>query len=94
MDENNFFLVFESSNPDFQVSILDEGTTHTENKAIVMDLKTYTGNLVMAMSSSFFKKKLNYFKESGNLRFLVKHTSTEDKQESELDYTITIIVQK
>ena len=82
----NLFLVFESDNPEFTVSILEDENAYTSRVNSIMDLSTFSGNLVMAMSDTFFNSRLNYFKESGSLKFMVVNKS----QSGNLDYKITI----
>lgn len=68
------FLIFESENPDFVVTILDDSKGSSKASAL-MDLATFSGNSMMVMSDTFFNKKLDFFKKSGSLKLLVSNKS-------------------
>lgn len=67
-----FFLILESENSDFVLSILNEDKKNTKGQ-ILMDLTTFSGNLVMAMSDTFFNTKFDFFKDSGIIKFKVSN---------------------
>ncbi len=75
LEGKKLFLVFESTNPNFIVSILDEKTTHSNKKAIIMDMNSYNGNIAMVMSDSFFNSKLDFFKNTGFLRLKIRQST-------------------
>lgn len=74
MVENNLFLIFESENSDFVVSIYS-GSEGEESNKILLDLGSFSGNSVMAMSESFFNGKFDFFKTNGSLKFKVINRS-------------------
>lgn len=91
IENKNLFLIFESTNPNFIVSILDENTNQNQKAAILIDLQTFNGNSVLAMSDSFFNGKLDFFKTNGFLRFKIRNE--EEKLENSA-YTVRVMVQK
>ena len=94
IEKNNFFLIFESENPEFIVSILKESKNKgIQNYSIVLDLKSHSGsgNMMMAMSDTFFNSKLNFFKETGVLKFIIRNT---DEYTKKVDYKIKVQIQR
>ena len=91
LEENNFFLIFESNNPDFIVSFLDGKESSNLQKSSIYDLSSFNGNSVLVMSDNFLNKKLKFFKDSGKMKFVIKNTNPEAPN---LDYKIKIQVQK
>ena len=94
IENKNFFLIFESENPEFIVSILKESKNKgIQNYSIVLDLKSHSGsgNIMMAMSDTFFNSKFNFFKETGVLKFIIRNT---DEYTKKLDYKIKIQMQR
>ena len=91
LEGNNFFLIFESKNPDFIVSFLDGKESSNLQKSSIYDLSSFNGNSVMVISDSFFNKKFKFFKENGSMKFVIKNTNPEAE---DLDYTIKIQIEK
>ena len=88
LENKIFFLVFESSNPEFKVSILDGNKSRTQKFQVLMDLQTFTGNLMMVMSETYFNNRLSFFKDTGFLRFFVQNAS----KVGETDYKVKVSV--
>ena len=74
MAENNFFLILESENSDFVLSVL-AGEETGEGSKVLIDLSSFAGNCVLAMSESFFNGKFDFMKTSP-LKFRVSNRST------------------
>ena len=89
LDSNNLFIILESSNQDFILSILNEGGIKSKRANVLIDVKTHSGSLAVAMSDTYFNGKLEFFRTSGKLRFRVSNPSKEN-----LDYTIKVQVGK
>ena len=89
LENNKFYLVFESKNKDFMISLLKSGGVKSRSN-VVMDLVTTSGNLLMAMSDTFFNGHLKYFKEEGSLSFTVNNRSNSGP----FDYKIKVLVQQ
>lgn len=76
IEKKNFFLILESENPDFTISIYDTSSSlEFTSKKIMLDLKTYSGNIALAISDSYFNSKFDFFQETGSFYFKVKLTS-------------------
>ena len=70
--DKNFFLILESENSDFVISVFNGGSDGEEKREkIILDLMTHSGNSVIAMSDSFFNGQFDFFKQSGILRFKI-----------------------
>lgn len=79
-DSDIFSIVFESTNPEFTISILAD----SENKpqpSTLMDLTSESGNIALVMSSTFFNGNLDFFKTYGKLRFVVYNGSDKGNME-------------
>lgn len=72
LENKFFFLILESSNADFVLSILNEERNVTKAEVLI-DLTTFSGNIAFVMSSTFFNGKLDFFKSSGQLHFRVSN---------------------
>lgn len=71
LSKRQFFLIFESTNSDFSISILDD-PENGRNRRTLIDLLTYSGNIVLVMSDTYFNEKLDFIRRSGILRFNVQ----------------------
>lgn len=89
LENNKFYIVFESENKDFIISILKSGGLKSRSN-VVMDLVTVSGNILMAMSDTYFNGHLKYFQEEGSLSFFVNNRS----ENGPFDYKIKILVQE
>ena len=85
LEGKQLFIVLESTNPDFILSVLDQDKKSTKRSSVLIDVKTFSGNLAIAMSDTYFNGKLEFFRTSGKLRFKVGNQSTEN-----LDYTVKV----
>lgn len=88
LENKQLYLIFESVNPNFKVSILSEQGKQNSKHSTLIDLTTLSGNLAMVMSDTYFNGSLNYFKTSGSLRFVVSNHTTDGN----LDYKIKVQV--
>jgi len=71
LKEKKFFLVFESDNPEFSVGVMDSSEELNTRSKSVIDLLTFSGNLMFVMSDTFFNDKLAFVRTSNVLRFMV-----------------------
>lgn len=87
--KKNFFIIFESENPGFTISFYNSNIANTNSDtSIILDIITYSGNMVLAMSDSFFNTKFLFFKNTGQLLFKIKNDSGIGKGE----YKIKVLV--
>jgi hypothetical protein len=78
LKDSFFFLVLESNDPEFMLSIVDED--QPGKGTVVMDLTTFSGNLALIMTETYFNGQLTSFKKTGVLAFKVSNKSkTGDK---------------
>lgn len=86
LEGKQLFILFESTNPNFKVSILTEQGKKDSKLDTLIDLTTFSGNLAMAMSDTYFNGNLTYFKDSGALKFIVSNHSTD----GDMDYKLRV----
>ena len=88
MENKQLYLIFESENPNFKVSILTEEGKRDIKLNTLIDLTTFSGSLAMVMSDTFFNGNLNYFKDSGSLKFVVSNHSNDGNMDYKLKVEI------
>ena len=88
----NFFIILESENPEFTISIFDTSNTlDFSSKKIMLDLKTYSGNLALAISDSYFNNNFDFFEETGNLYFKINLNSLQGEATK---YNLKLVIAK
>ena len=88
LEGKNLFIIVESENADFTLSILEGDKTHKKRDSVLIDVNTFTGNIGLVMSDTYFNSQLDFFKESGKLRFIVSNKPATGN----LSYTIKVQV--
>lgn len=86
VEGKNLFILVESENPDFTLSILDAEKSHKKRDSVLIDVNTFSGNIGLVMSDTFFNSQLDFFKETGKLRFIVTNKPATGK----LNYTVKV----
>lgn len=84
--DQKLFLIIESENPDFNLSVLNGDKSHKQKDAVVMDIPTFTGNIGLVMSETYFNSQLDFFRTTGRLRFMIVNKAMQGK----MDYKIKI----
>ena len=87
--KKKFFIIFESENPGFTISFYNSSIANTKNNSsIILDIKTYSGNIVLAMSDTYFNTKFLFFKNSNELLFKINNYSGIGSN----DYKIKVLI--
>ena len=66
MNNNLLFIILESGNPDFVLSILDQDSS-TVSSISKIDVTTTSGNIMFVLNDSYYNGHLDFFAESKEL---------------------------
>ena len=86
LEDKQLYILFESTNPDMVLSVLSEQKSRSTKVESLIDLTTFSGDIGLVMSDTFFNGRLNFFKQSGSLRLAVSNKSNT----GDLDYTLKV----
>ena len=87
LENKSLFIILESTNPDFSLSVSIGENTVSRRQPSKMDVSSKTGNIVLIITDDFFQDKFDEFKRTGKLSFAVNNFS-----EDNLDYKIKVEV--
>lgn len=84
----NLFIVLESENPEFKLSLINGEKSHKQRNAVIMDVTTFSGNIGLVMSDTFFNSQLDFFRTTGRLRFMIVNKTMQGKMDYKLKVSI------
>lgn len=90
IDGNNLFIIIESDNPNFTLSILDADRSHKKRDSVLIDVNSFSGNIGLVMSDTYFNSQLDFFKETAKLRFMI----TNKPATGDMNYTVKVQIGK